>query len=164
MAVEARREARADAYDRRGHVPRGAKVALGEDGVHDGVGADGREVGAVFVHHHGDVAAARYLERLLRRMREPGGDVLDALAAAYYRPGKAHSAADGGRARHIGHDDAKAAAAQSYGDAGGDVARAADVYQHVISPFWMLPQSAGRSSSAASALAAPSPATSAWLR
>ena len=67
-------------------------------------------MGTVFVYHHGDIAFIHYPERLLRRTREPGGDVLDGLTAAYYRPGKTHAAADGGGPDDVGHDDAKAAA------------------------------------------------------
>ena len=46
-----------DVTARLAHTP---EEALGEDGVHDGVGADGREVGTVFVYHHGDIAFIHY--------------------------------------------------------------------------------------------------------
>lgn len=147
----------ADAYDRRGHVPRGAKVALGEDGVHDGVGADGREVGAVFVHHHGDVAAARYPERLLRRMREPAVTSSTRWLPPIIAPEKLTVRRMAvGRATSV-MTTQKPLRRSLMAMPEAMVARAAVVYQHVTSPFWMLPQSAGRSSSAASALAAPSP-------
>ena len=130
VAVLPRREARTDAHDNRRIVHFRAQVALGQNGVHQGIRPQAGAAGAVRVRQHRDQPLGQQGLRLVRGFRPAGGDVLHRHLPQDNGLGKAHRPADGRGGGQVGHDHLHPGPVQAQGDAGGDVPGAANENFH----------------------------------
>ena len=130
VAVLPRREAGSDADNNRRIVYFRAQVALGQDGVHQGVGPQLGAAGTVRVRQHRDQAPAQQALRLLDAVRPTGGHILHRHLPQQDSLGKADRAADGSGSGQVSHDHLHPGPVQPQGNAGGDIPGAANENLH----------------------------------
>ena len=152
-AVLPRREAGADTDDNGRVGDPCAKVALGQNGVHQRVGMQVGAAGTVGVGQHRNDALREQGARLVRVCGQTGGHILDRRFAVDDGFGEGDRAADRRRTLQIGQHDPDAAAPKAQRDAGGEIARPADQRKHRYTPLCRLPAVTGQVSRFASAAA-----------
>ena len=130
VAIDRRGKARPHGDDGRRHVARGAQVALGQNRVDHSRGFQLAEHLGLGVYHDGDVSGLGNCKRLCRRLCQASANAFNLDLAQVNGLAKTDCAADARGNRDIGHNDRHAGAHQASGDARGDIAGAANIYEH----------------------------------